>query len=295
MVNVPGGEYLMGSAQHYPEERPVRSVHVTPFRIDTHAVTNARFAEFVAATGYVTVAEQPLDPSRYPGADPDLLKPGGLVFHQTPQPVELHDLTQWWAYVPGANWRNPRGPQSSLDQLDDHPVVQVCHTDAAAYAAWRGVRLPTEAEWEFAARGGLQSQPYTWGAEADDDPPYRVNRWRGEFPWQNSASDGYEATAPVGTFEPNGYGLYDMAGNVWEWTDTWWTHHHAAESSPCCGTDVARQRSMGPGDDVGRRVIKGGSHLCAPNYCLRYRPAARQPEAIDSATCHLGFRCATDE
>ncbi len=223
--------------------------------------------------------------------------PGGLVFQKPDGPVPLHDATRWWAYVPGASWRCPRGPDSDLDGLDDHPVVQVSLEDAEAYAAWRGARLPTEAEWELAARGGLdESAHYTWGLDPFPDGRQMANTWQGDFPWQNLVLDGYEATSPVGAFAPNGYGLLDMAGNVWEWTDDWWQDQHRPVHA-CCAPGEGRdhlsmaQRSAAPGERFGRKVIKGGSHLCAPNYCLRFRPAARQPEAVDTATCHIGFRC----
>jgi formylglycine-generating enzyme required for sulfatase activity len=216
------------------------------------------------------------------------------VFQPTPGPVRLDDYTQWWAYVPGASWRAPLGPGSSINGLDDHPVVQIAYEDAEAYAAWRGVRLPTEAEWELAARGGLEAADYCWGDDPYPDGRQLANTWQGEFPWQNLALDGYGSTSPVGSYPPNGYGLADMAGNVWEWVSDWWNSDHRS-SSPCCApTHHAKVelRSVAPGERFARRVIKGGSHLCTPNYCLRFRPAARQGESIDTATCHIGFRCA---
>jgi formylglycine-generating enzyme len=295
MTWIPGGVFTMGSESFYPEERPLRRVEVDGFWIGQHLVTVAEFRRFVKATGYDTVAERPLDPAQYPDADPELLQPGSLVFYPTRGPVSLHDVSQWWRYTPGANWRHPRGPDSTLDGLDQHPVTHVTSEDADAYAVWAGQELPTEAEWEFAARGGLDGAVYTWG----DDPAPRdkpmANTWHGEFPWQNLRPH-KNGTSPVKSYPPNGYGLYDMAGNVWEWTSDYFaapTAHHA-----CCGPKNPRVTSAAdslvpgqPGAHIPRRVIKGGSHLCAPNYCLRYRPAARQGEAVDTSTAHLGFRC----
>jgi len=296
MVQVPGGGFLMGSEAFYPEERPVRRVEVDGFWMDDHPVTVAEFRAFVKATGYVTVAERPLDPAQYPGADPDLLRPGSLVFYQPNRPVDLGDVSQWWRYTPGASWRHPRGPGSTLGGLDLHPVTHVAAEDADAYAAWAGKELPTEAEWEFAARGGLERATYTWGDDpAQKDKPM-ANTWQGEFPWQNLKPPRRHGTSAVRSFPPNGFGLYDMAGNVWEWTSDYYaapTAHHA-----CCAPKNPRVTSAAdslvpgqPGAHIPRRVIKGGSHLCAPNYCLRYRPAARQGEAVDTSTAHLGFRC----
>ena len=279
MAWVSGGGFRMGSADFYPEERPVREVEVHGFWVDEHPVTVAEYRRFVRATGYVTVAERPLDPARYPEADPALLHPGSLVFFPTAGPVDLRDVTQWWRYVPGANWRHPRGPGSSLDGLDQHPVTHVAAEDADAYAAWAGKELPTEAEWEFAARGGLDGAVFTWGDELTPKGRVMANTWQGEFPWQNRKPPRKRGTSPVRSFPPNGCGLFDMAGNVWEWTSDFF-----AARGGCC---VPSQ----PGAGIPRRVIKGGSHLCAPNYCLRYRPAARQGEAVDTSTQHIGFRC----
>ena len=293
MVPIPGGELLMGSERFYPEERPIHPVAVAPFSIDRHPVTHAAFAEFVDATGYVTVAERPLDPAHFPGAPPDALVPGGLVFVPPPGPVSLHDWTRWWAYIPGASWRAPYGPDADLGPLDDHPVTQVAFEDAEAFAAWRGVRLPTEAEWELAARGGLVGAEFAWGDEPYPDGRQLANTFQGSFPWQNTALDGFVATSPVGSFPPNGHGLFDVAGNVWEWTTDWWTDRHVEPDRPCCGPGADRRAgSVAPGEVLPRRVIKGGSHLCSPDYCLRFRPAARSPESVDTSTCHLGFRCA---
>jgi formylglycine-generating enzyme required for sulfatase activity len=258
----------------------VHRVAVDGFWIDPRPVTVAEFRRFVKATGYLTVAERPLDPAQYPDADPALLVPGSLVFRPTRGPVDLDDYRNWWEYVPGTTWQRPEGPASDTYTRGRHPVTQVAYEDAAAYAAWAGKALPTEAEWEYAARGGLEGKVFAWG---DEFSPDLANTWQGEFPWQNLMLDGYAGTSPVGTYPPNGYGLYDMTGNVWEWTTDLFTADHAQHRSCCVpGPD---------GEHIPRRIIKGGSHLCAPNYCLRYRPAARQGEAVDTSTGHIGFRC----
>lgn len=297
MVHLPGGTFRMGSNEFYPEEQPVRTVAVDGFWIDRHPVTNAAFAAFVDDTGYVTVAERPPRPDDYPGARPELLQPGGLVFHMPPGPVDLRDVTSWWSYVPGASWRSPYGPGSDIADRDDHPVAQVAYEDASAYATWRDAELPTEAEWEYAARGGLQGAPFCWGDAPYPDDQHMANTWQGEFPWQNLERDGYERTSPVKAFPANGFGLYDMTGNTWEWTTDWW-ELPALDAPACCtptnprgGTEAASFDPSAPDERFGRKVVKGGSHLCAPNYCFRFRPAARQPEAIDTAACHIGFRC----
>jgi len=295
-VPIDGGEFTMGSVDFYPEERPFRRVRVERFAIDRYPVTNAQFAQFVDATNYVTIAERPIDPADYPGAIEALCVPGALVFRATSGPVDLRDWTQWWAWTPGAQWRHPLGPGSSLDGLDDHPVVHVAFEDAQAYAQWAGAALPTEAEWEYAARGGLEQKHFTWGDEMTPGGKIMANTWQGEFPWQNLELDGYARTSPVGTFPPNGYGLYDMAGNVWEWTTDWYTAAPGAQSTkPCCGGGSIEQSydPNQPNVHIPRKVVKGGSHLCAPNYCLRFRPAARSPQMIDTAMSHLGFRCVT--
>jgi formylglycine-generating enzyme len=283
MVAVPGGTSLMGSEDFYPEERPVREVEVGEFWIDAYPVTAGEYRRFVRETGYATVAERPLNPADYPDADPDLLVPGSLVFRKTRGPVPLDDHRHWWEYVPGASWKRPGGRGTTINGRDRHPVVQVAYEDAEAYASWAGKELPTEAEWECAARGGLEDAAFAWGDEQFPDGKPMANTWQGQFPWQDLKLDGYEGTSPVGSFPPNGYGLYDMTGNVWEWTSDWFAGHSA--DAPCCAPEPLA------GERFPRRVIKGGSHLCAPNYCLRYRPAARQGEAVDTATSHLGFRC----
>jgi formylglycine-generating enzyme required for sulfatase activity len=300
MVWIPGGAFLMGSEAFYPEERPVRQVAVDGFWMDQYPVTVAEYRRFVKATGYVTMAERPLNAADYPDADPTLLVPGALVFQKTRGPVDLNNYHNWWAYVPGASWRHPEGPRSDVNGRNQHPVTQVAYEDAEAYAHWAGKELPTEAEWEFAARGGLEGATFAWGNEFAPNGQMMANTWQGQFPWQNLQLDGYEGTSPVGSFPPNGYGLYDMGGNVWQWTCDYFTLHHPDEvEKPCCVPHNPRvttpQQStfaLGqPGETIPRRVMKGGSHLCAPNYCLRYRPAARQAEMVDTSTCHIGFRC----
>jgi len=291
MVQIPGGTFRMGSEEFYPEECPVHRVTVDGFWMDKHPVTNAQFARFVEVTGYVTVAERRPNPGEYPDIDPRLLVPGSLVFRPPPGRVGLHDVRLWWAYVPGACWKEPEGPGSSLDGRDDHPVVHVAYEDAQTFAAWAGKELPNEAEWEFAARGGLDGAAFVWGDELAPEGRMLANTWQGEFPWQNLVADGFEGTSPVGAFPCNGYGLYDMAGNVWEWTADFFTlHHSAAAGKTCCTPRNPRVES--PADaGIPSRVLKGGSYLCAPNYCLRYRPAARSAGAVDSSACHIGFRC----
>jgi formylglycine-generating enzyme required for sulfatase activity len=280
MVWIGGGSFLMGSDEFYPEERPVRRVDVDGFWIDAHPVTVAEFRRFVKATGHVTVAERAPDAADYPAADPGLLVPGSLVFQCTRGPVDLDDHRLWWAYVPGADWQHPEGPASDVYARAKHPVTHVAYADASAYARWAGRALPTEAEWEFAARGGLEGARFAWGDDEFPAGEAMANTWQGEFPWQNLRIDRYEGTSPWGAFRPNGYGLFDMTGNVWEWTCD---RYVAPAGARCCGMQT---REASPG-----HVIKGGSHLCAPNYCRRYRPAARQWESIDTSTCHIGFRC----
>lgn len=301
MAWVPEGAFLMGSDRFYPEERPAHRVSVDGFWMDEHPVTVAEFGRFVAATGYVTLAEQAPDPADYPGADPALLVPGALVFTQPSGPVDLRDHRHWWSWVPGAQWRHPEGPDSDVEGRDDHPVTQVAYEDAAAYAAWAGKALPTEAEWERAARGGLEGAVFCWGDDPAPGGRAMANTWQGRFPWENLARAEEARTSAVGRFPPNGYGLSDMAGNVWEWTTDFFTPHHEP-SKACCAPHNPRVESPehshepgAPGAHIPRRVIKGGSHLCAPSYCLRYRPAARQGEAVDTATSHIGFRCVVRE
>ena len=298
---VPGGTFQMGSDDHYRDERPAHKVAVSGFWIDETAVTNADFSDFVAATGYVTVAERPIDPADYPGADPGMLVPGSLVFRMTDGPVDLKDYRNWWAWTPGACWRHPEGPGSDIAGRDDHPVVQVAFEDAAAYAAWADKDLPTEAEWEFAARGGLDGAEFAWGDELIPEGTHLANTWQGPFPWRNFETDGFTGTCPVRSFPANGYGLYEVCGNVWEWTTDWFVANHAPadpDKPSCCAvTDPrgpAREASLDPLQPqvrIPRRVVKGGSFLCAPNYCRRYRPAARHAQMVESGMSHIGFRC----
>ncbi|WP_369062326.1 formylglycine-generating enzyme family protein [Caulobacter sp. 73W] len=297
MIRIQGGAFLMGSERNYPEEAPTRRVKVDKFWIDQGPVTNAQFAAFVADTGYRTFAELAPDPAHYPDLDPAMAIPGSAVFQPTDGPVELDDHTQWWAFTPGADWRHPAGPDSDIFDLDDHPVVQVAYADALAYAKWAGKTLPTEAEWEFAARGGLEGREFAWGDELAPDGAMLANYWQGRFPFASQKADGGYRTTSVGAFPANGYGLHDMIGNVWEWTRDWYGAPKGAPTKACCAIDNPRgaqqRESLDPDDPqrTGRKVIKGGSHLCAPNYCRRYRPAARHPQAIDSPTSHIGFRC----
>ena len=298
MVCIAGGTFRMGSDKHYPEERPVHRVTVSGFWIDRYPVTNRDFRAFVMATGYRTFAEQAPDPAQYPDAIPELLYPGSLVFRRPPGPVDLRDHLQWWRYTQGADWRHPWGPDSSIDGLDDHPVVHVTFDDALVFARWAGKDLPTEAEWEFAARGGIDGADYAWGREFLPNQQHMANTWQGHFPWQNLATDGFEETSPVDAFPANGYGIADMIGNVWEWTRDWYQPRHSADvMKACCvplnprgGRKEDSYDTRQPGA-FPRRVVKGGSFLCSPNYCRRYRPAARMGEAVDTSTCHLGFRC----
>ena len=341
---IPGGTFLMGSNNFYPEERPVHRVTVREFLMDVSPVTNSQFSRFVEDTGYTTVAERPPDPDDYPGVDPDQLVPGSLVFRQPKRRrgAGTRSLHQWWHYVPGASWRAPEGPGSNLIDRMDHPVVHIAWEDAVTYARWANKELPTEAEWEYAARGGIDGAVYVWGDEPPTEEEPKANIWQGEFPWVNLGSDGYgadgyERTSPVGVFPANGYGLYDMAGNVWEWTSDVFGRHRPGSSRPCCSPrrpvglsqDGGRQNEISTREEtasagggggvfevedgsaekkqaaipevvdrvtgVPQRVLKGGSHLCASNYCLRYRPAARQAESIDTSASHIGFRCIVRE
>jgi formylglycine-generating enzyme required for sulfatase activity len=315
MIRIPAGNFVMGSTDFYPEEGPVHEVAVDEFELDSHPVTNEQFAAFVEATGYVTVAERPIDPADYPGIDVSAYTPGGMVFTGTAGPVDLGDWRAWWAWGEGASWRRPFGIDSSLEGKERHPVVQVSFEDASAYAEWAGKRLPTEAEWEYASRGGAPSEwPFAWGSEPRLDGQLMANNWQGRFPYLNTGADGWAGTSPVGSFPPNGYGLVDMIGNVWEWTTTYYSdrhkvaghethehrhdhhehhgHHGDHDAHVPCSPEHSRLASMEPGSPIARRALKGGSHLCAPEYCLRFRPPARSPQADDTSTTHIGFRTA---
>jgi len=296
MVRIPGGTFRMGSDDHYPEEAPAHEASIESFWMDKYEVTNEQFARFVEVTNYVTSAERPPRAEDYPGALPEMLQPASVVFVRPKGRVDLSNHYNWWTYIAGADWRHPEGPTSSINDRGQHPVVHIAYEDAEAYAKWAGKELPTEAEWEFAARGGLASAAYAWGEELTPGGKHMANVWQGEFPWQNLRSDGYERTSPVGQFPANGYGVFDMIGNVWEWTTDWYAARHAV-TKPCCGNVGPKVGSIEqsydpqmPGIRIPRKVIKGGSFLCAPNYCRRYRPAARMAQPIDTSTCHVGLR-----
>jgi formylglycine-generating enzyme len=296
MAWIPGATFRMGSDRHYPEEAPAHEVTVDGFWIDRFTVTNAEFATFVRKTGHVTVSEQAPDPDAYPGAKPELLVPASTVFRAPSHRVDLSNHYNWWTYVPGASWRHPQGPGTSVEKKPDHPVVHVAWDDVSAYATWIGKELPTEAEWELACRGGLDGADFAWGEELHPEGRFMANTWQGEFPIENLEQDGYVGTAPVGRFPANGFGLHDMIGNVWEWTTDWYADHGEPVASCCTPANPRGGReetSHDPRDTsaIPRRVMKGGSHLCAPNYCRRYRPAARMAHPVDTGTSHLGFRC----
>ncbi|MFC4223636.1 formylglycine-generating enzyme family protein [Lysinibacter cavernae] len=343
MTLIPAGSFTMGSTEFYPEEGPVHVRRVESFLLDQHPVTNAEFAAFVDDTGYVTVAERPLDPELFPELPPEDLRAGALLFVPTHGPVALDDWQQWWSWVPGACWNHPAGPRSHIRDRPTHPVIHVSFEDASAYAAWAGKRLPTEAEWEYAATGGHGPSTYAWGTELHPGGLLMANNWQGRFPYLNTGANGWAGTSPVGAFPADRSGLFDMIGNVWEWTTTPYTERHEvptdvtapvtmpitvvnllavpggergtgvstsqepSTAGSCgdgcqCGPSSGRSAppSLGTNEAQGgvsvppRRVLKGGSHLCAPEYCLRYRPAARSPQSDDTATSHIGFRCARD-
>jgi formylglycine-generating enzyme required for sulfatase activity len=295
MVWVPGGSFRMGDEDaRFPDAQPVHLVHVDGFWMDKTEVTNAQFVRFVEATGYQTVAERKPDPKDFPGAPPENLVPGSIVFTPPKAEVSLENHYVWWRYVPGACWRHPEGPGSDLKGRENHPVVHVCWEDAAAYAKWAGKRLPTEAQWEYAARGGLERKPYGWGDELLPGGKWQANIWQGRFPVENTLADGYRTTAPVGSFPPNGYGLYDMAGNVWEWCADWYRpdYYKISPQRNPLGPDSSHDPAE-PG--IPKRVQRGGSFLCSDLYCVRYRPGTRGKGAVDSGQSHAGFRCVRSE
>ena len=290
MARIPAGAYRIGAGGQRPEEGPPARVRLSPFCIGTEEVTNRQFAAFVEATGYRTVAERPLSAEQFPGLAAAERAPGSLVFRPL-APGEPVGPIAGWQWVNGADWRHPEGPGSSIEHRLDHPVVQVAYEDAEAYAAWRGAALPSEAQWEFAARGGLRDQVFGWGDTWDAG---RANTWQGPFPYRDSGEDGHAGTAPVGSYAPNGYGLHDTTGNVWEWTADWFAPGHqqlAGRADPRQGDAGASSDPREPG--VAKHVIKGGSFLCSPSYCSRYRPAAREAESPDTGTSHIGFRLAS--
>jgi sulfatase modifying factor 1 len=299
LVWIPGGTFRMGSDLHYPEEAPAHQVTVDGFWIDRAPVTNRQFRDFVRDTGYVTTAETVPDPKDYPGALPHMLYAGSLVFSPPDRAVDLADWSQWWQFLKGADWRHPYGPRSNINALESHPVVHVSFADACAYATWAGRHLPTEAEWEFAARGGLDGAEFAWGETFAPHGRQMANTWQGEFPHQNACEDGFARTSPVTAFPPNLYGVWDMIGNVWEWTMDWYTPRHAADAPKACcipenprgGSEAESYDPCQPEVKIPRRVLKGGSHLCAPSYCRRYRPAARHAQPVDTSSSHIGFRC----
>ncbi len=292
LVDIPGGVFAMGSRDFYPDEGPVHEREVADFRLERHPVTNAQFARFVHETGYVTIAERPLDPRDFPQLSDDERMPGAMVFTPTAGPADLGDWRQWWRWQPGASWAHPQGAGSGLEGLDRHPVVMVAYPDAVAYAEWAGRRLPTEAEFEYAARGGGRDAPYAWGEEPFPADGPMANTWLGRFPYDNRGVGG---TSPVGSYPANGYGLLDTIGNVWEWTSSLYTSRHVP-GGRISGLDPGdRPHLLGAAAVApARRVLKGGSFLCSPDYCLRFRPAARSAQSDDTGMSHIGFRCAAD-
>lgn len=298
-VALSGGSFPAGSNEFYPDERPQRLAKVDGFLLGATPVTNRQFQVFVEDTGYVTVAERTLSEIEFPHLTDLERAPGSLVFTPTSGPVDLGDWRQWWNWVPGANWRRPQGRPADEKTLAHHPVVHVAYPDAVAYSEWAGGRLPTEAELEYAACGGNEPAPYAWGETRDPDGELMANTWHGNFPYRNEGANGWIGTSPVGSFPANAYGLFDCIGNVWEWTSDQYDAPQSASACACGGDDAPQSSTpqdpaLTPAELIVRRVLKGGSHLCAPEYCLRYRPAARSPQAEDSATTHIGFRVARD-
>ncbi len=295
MVWIPGGTYTMGSDNHYEEEAPAHKVTVDGFWMDKYELTNGEFRKFVDETGYVTFCELPPNPDDYPGALPEMLIPASVVFSKPQRSVDLSNHYNWWAYIQGANWMHPFGPESNIEGKDNFPVVHLAYTDVEAYAKWAGKDIPTEAEWEFAARGGIEGAEFAWGNELYPESKPAANTWQGDFPIENTLDDGFELIAPVGSYPPNGYGLYDIIGNVWEWTTDFY-QYHKNNAQTCCASNPRGGIAEGSYDPrspdifIPRRVMKGGSYLCAPNYCRRYRPAARMAQPVDTSTCHVGCR-----
>jgi sulfatase modifying factor 1 len=286
---ISGGDFQMGTAE-YQDAQPIHQVHLDGFWMDEQEVTNAQFAAFVKATHYVTIAERPLDPKDYPGVPLEQLVPGSAVFLPSKEKVDLDNIQQWWKYVPGANWQHPTGPESSIEGKDHYPVVQISYLDAVAYAQWAGKRLPTEAEWEFAARAGRTPTKYYWGSEIKPNGKWVANIFQGSFPDSNSAEDGFEGAAPVKSFPENPYGIYDLEGNVWEWcNDLYHVDYYAASSSKNPKGPSTSYDPDEPG--VEKHVQRGGSYLCSEQYCIRYIAGSRGKGETSSACSHLGFRC----
>ncbi len=299
LISLDGGEFLMGSADFYPEEAPVHKVALDGFQIEAHPVTNAQFARFIRETRYKTVAERPLPKDIFPDLQAKQRAPGTMVFYPTDGPVDLVNMGQWWGWTRGASWKHPEGKGTTWRNRPDHPVVHIAYADALAYAEWAGRSLPSEAQWEYAARGGLEGKAFSWGDEQLPDGARMCKYYEGAFPYANAASDGHLRTAPVGSYPANGYGLYDMTGNVWEWTRDWYQDaHDSPADKPCCvphnprgGSRDASYDPNQPQFKIPRKVIKGGSFLCADEYCQRYRPSARRPQMVDTGMSHIGFRC----
>jgi formylglycine-generating enzyme required for sulfatase activity len=296
MVWIPGGVYRRGNdTQAHRDSRPWHLVEVDGLWMDTHTVTNEQFAKFVDANAYVTVAERTPKAEDFPGAPTEKLVAGSVIFSPTKGPVPLNNHLQWWKYVKGANWRHPDGPDSDIKDRAKHPVVHVAYEDALAYCKWAGKRLPTEAEFEFAARGGLEEKKYFWGNELRPDGKWMANIWQGRFPYENTCEDGFCATAPVGSFPPNSYGLHDMAGNVWQWCSDWYRYDYyqtlASKPQPVKNPQGPANSADPAEPGVAKRVMRGGSYLCTDQYCTAYEVGARGKGAPDTGTNHLGFRC----
>ncbi len=299
MALIPAGTFWMGSAEaSFIDVRPVHQVRLKRFWMDKTEVTNEQFKKFVDATHYVTIAEIKPEAKDFPGAPPENLVAGAMVFAPPAQPVSLHSHYEWWRYVPGANWLHPEGPSSNLNGRWQHPVVQIAYADALAYAQWAGKRLPTEAEFEYAARGGLDRKLYSWGNELKPGGKWQANIWQGNFPSSNTAEDGYKTTAPAKSFKPNGYGLYDVTGNVWEWCSDWYRPDYYTTLA----ADKLVENPKGPADsfdpsepNTKKKVQRGGSFLCTDQYCARYLVGARGKGEVSSGCSNVGFRCVKDQ